>query len=398
MVRHPESDMKSADGALAIIPLVDRRERLVAFRLAGAAASVSTLLAHVGATGIDGMLLLADLRVAQLDDPALAELDPRAWIVQLVGPPGEASELAARLAPHRSRGLRFSVADAAPGSPWLAHLALATHARIEIGSLPAAHLARYLAALGKRGLKTVAGGVRDRTRLAAALATEVDTVEGYWFTGLPADRSDAVPPLYGIVMRALALLRTDRDAAEVEQAIRSDPALAFRLLRYVNSAAFAPRRELGSIEDAIAMLGQRALARWLGLSLVTAKVDRGAGAALAVTAIMRARLMELLSSGADQSAGDAGDAFMAGLFSALDAIVGQPIERVVASVDPPQAVARALLERAGALGALLELVIACEDPNSERIEALIAACGVQPAKLRRAQLDALRWAVNELAQ
>ena len=390
--------MKSSDGALAIIPLVDRRERLVAFRLAGAVASASTLLAHVGATGIDGMLLFADQRVAQLDDPALGELDPRAWIVQLVGPPGEAEELAARLTPHRSRGLRFSVADAAPGSAWLSHLSLATHARIEIGSLPAPHLVRYLAALGKRGLKTVAGGVRDRTRLAAALATEVDMVEGHWFTGLPADRTDAVPPLYGIVMRALALLRTDRDAAEVQQAIRSDPALAFRLLRYVNSAAFAPRRELGSIEDAIAMLGQRALARWLGLSLVTAKVDRGAGAALAVTAIMRARLMELLSTVSDQSAGDAGDAFMAGLFSALDAIVGQPIERIVASVDPPQTVARALLERAGPLGALLELVLACEDPDSEQIDALVAGCGVQAAKLRRAQLDALRWAVNELAQ
>ncbi len=390
--------MKSPNGALAIVALVDRRERLVGFRLAGAGASVSTLLAHVGASGIDGMLLFTDQRVAQLDDPALAELDPRAWIVQLVGAPGAAQELAARLAPHRSRGLRFSVADTAPGSPWLAHLSLATHARVEIGSLPAPHLARYLAALGKRGLKTVAGAVSDRQRFAAALSAGVDAVEGHWFTGLPADRSDAVPPLYGIVMRALALLRSDRDAAEVEQAIRSDPALAFRLLRYVNSAAFAPRRELGSIEDAIAMLGQRALARWLGLSLVTARVDRGAGAALAVTAIMRARLMELLSVGADQGASDAGDAFMAGLFSALDAIVGQPMERIVASVDPPQTVARALLERAGTLGALLELVLACEDPQSDRIDALIAGCGLQPAKLRRAQLDALRWAVNELAQ
>ncbi|MCL4747908.1 MAG: HDOD domain-containing protein [Burkholderiaceae bacterium] len=398
--------MEPAAGSLAIVPIVDRRERMTGIRLAGAGTSASILLAHVGARGIDGVLLFVDRRLSQLDDPALPEFDPRAWIVQLVHGTGDTAELPARLAAHRTRGLRFAIGDAGPGSPWLTQLSCATHARVDIGSLPESHLARYTAALRHRGLKTVAAGVANRAGFAAALAAGFDAVEGHWFTELPDERSDAVAPLYGTVMRALALLRGDRDAAEVELAIRADPALAFRLLRYVNSAAFAPRNELGSIEDAIAMLGQRALTRWLGLSLVTARVERGAGAALAVTAIMRARLMELLRSDAGvgpgeragTSANDASDAFMTGLFSALDAIVGQPMQRIVASVDPQPEVARALLERAGDLGALLELVLACEVPDAARLDTLADRCAVPSAKLQRMQLDALRWAMNELGQ
>ncbi len=402
MVRDQRIEMEPAAGSLAIVPIVDRRERMTGIRLAGAGTSASTLLAHVGANGFDGVVLFVDLHLSQLDDPALPEFDPRAWIAQLVHATGDTAELPARLAPHRTRGLRFAIGDAGPGSPWLAQLSSATHARVDVRSLPETHLARYSAALQHRGLKTIAGGVSNRAGFAAALAAGFDAIEGHWFTELPGERSDAVPPLYGTVMRALALLQNDRDAVEVEQAIRADPALAFRLLRYVNSAAFAPRNELGSIEDAIAMLGQRAVARWLGLSLVTAKVERGAGAALALTAIMRARMMELLRSDADGGAGtspnDTNDAFMTGLFSALDAIVGLPMQRIVASIDPPPEVSRALLERGGELGALLELALVCEVPDANNVDALADRCSVQSAKLQRIQLDALRWAMNELGQ
>ena len=109
--------MELAAGSLAIVPIVDRRERMTAIRLAGAGTSPSTLLAHVGAKGIVGVVLFVDLRLSQLDDPALPEFDPRAWIAQLVRATGDTTEVPARLAPHRTRGLRFAIGDAAPGSP-----------------------------------------------------------------------------------------------------------------------------------------------------------------------------------------------------------------------------------------------------------------------------------------
>jgi EAL and modified HD-GYP domain-containing signal transduction protein len=289
----------------------------------------------------------------------------------------------------------FSLADGSPGSAWLTQVDLFDYVRVDARALPTEHLGRYLSALKRRGPQLIATGLTSREDQRRAQDAGADLFEGYWFERPETGASQGVAPIYGAVMRTLALVRAEAPFREIEQTVRADATLAFRLLRFVNSAAFALPAEIGSIADAIALLGYRQIGRWLGLSLVTAKVDAGAHAPLASTAISRGRLMELLSqSGVDGV--DPGDAFMVGLFSMLDALLDMPMERVVQTLSPPPAVARALLERTGPLGQLLGLIEACEDPSRVRIAELAQALRLEAATLARLRVQALDWAERQL--
>ena len=60
---------------------------------------------------------------------------------------------------------------------------------------------------------------------------------------------------------------------KLENTLKRDPSLAFKLMRYINSPAFGLRVEISSFRHAIMMLGYKRLKRWVALLLATASKD-----------------------------------------------------------------------------------------------------------------------------
>ena len=72
-----------------------------------------------------------------------------------------------------------------------------------------------------------------------------------------------------MTFRLLKLVRDPNTGdAEIEEVLRRDVALSYKLLRMVNSAAVGGR-DIWSIGHALRLLGRDQVARWLGLLLVT---------------------------------------------------------------------------------------------------------------------------------
>ncbi len=63
--------------------------------------------------------------------------------------------------------------------------------------------------------------------------------------------------------------RPDMDFPSLEGIIRRDAYLTFTLLNYINSAYFGLRSSVGSIMQALALLGEREVRRWASLVLIT---------------------------------------------------------------------------------------------------------------------------------
>lgn len=371
-------------------PILDKRERLFGYRLRGLSLEAGEPERHLGPRGLPDLTLFVDVAPGEFDHPALARLEAPRHVAMAHGTLDDAADFTRRAGAVRRRSMRVGVTDAAPGSPWLGQLGNVSFARVDVSRLPHSHLARYAAGLKRLGPKLIAGGLHDRAGFKAALDAGFDFFEGYWFLHPETGESRSVAPVYGTVLRTLSLVRAEAALPQIERAILSDPTLAFKLLRYVNSAAFGLRTEIHTPKDAMNMLGYRPMARWLGLALVTAQVDAGVNASLSATAIVRGRMMESLRAG-PHDAGDPGDAFMVGLFSVMDALFDMPMERVVETLSPPADVASALLQREGPYGPLLRLVQSCEDATPERTAALAADAGVDAGTLSATHLQALAW-------
>ena len=243
-------------------------------------------------------------------------------------------------------------------------------------SLPGPHLAYNIA---------------DTDSLAAVAALGAS-----WFAGDYALRS---PRHHGDtedggsrrrLLALLGLLARDADAQELEVPLKQDPALAYHLFKLVNSAAFGFMAPITSFNQAITLLGRRQLQRWLQLLLYARQQEDGKINALLPLAAVRAAQMESLCQlrGGDRQAQDL--AFMTGVFSLLDTLLGMDMRDIIASLNLDPAVNDALLERSGELGAMLVLAESGAMPSQETL----ACAGVDGETWWHSLLQAYQWAIQ----
>lgn len=190
------------------------------------------------------------------------------------------------------------------------------------------------------------------------------------------------------ILTLLGLLARDADSRELEDQIRQDPALAYHLLKLVNSAAFAVSTQVTSFAQAITVLGRRQLQRWLQLLLYARQQPDGLPNLLLPLAARRGAQLESLSrqAGGERDAQDL--AFMTGVFSLLDRLLHMPMAAIADELYLPEHVAAALVERRGRLGAWLRLT------EAHPTESALEAAGVSPAAWWNSQLHAYHWAIQ----
>jgi EAL and modified HD-GYP domain-containing signal transduction protein len=191
------------------------------------------------------------------------------------------------------------------------------------------------------------------------------------------------------LLALLGLLARDADSRELEILLKQDPALAYHLLKVVNSAAFAPKSPIHSFGQAINVLGRRQLQRWLQLLLYARQQDDGGANALLPLAAVRAARMEALAKarGGDRDQQDM--AFVAGVFSLLDVLLDMPMTEIVSALSLDLDVVMALLDRAGPMGDMLKLVEQ-DMPDSSMLHDL----GIDHETNWRSLLQACHWAIQ----
>lgn len=191
------------------------------------------------------------------------------------------------------------------------------------------------------------------------------------------------------LLALLGLLARDADSRELEILMKQDPALSYHLLKVVNSAAFAPNTPIHSFGQAINVLGRRQLQRWLQLLLYARQQDDGGANPLLPLAAVRAAQMEALVKlrGGDRDQQDM--AFVTGVFSLLDILLGMPMTEIVGALSLDLDVVMALLDRAGPLGELLK-VVEQDRPDSSALHDL----ELDHETWWRSLLQAYHWAIQ----
>ena len=122
-------------------------------------------------------------------------------------------------------------------------------------------------------------------------------------------------------------LRRNAEVNDLENLLKKDAAISYKLLRYINSAGFGMRSEVQSLRHAVSLIGYTPLYRWLTLMLATSSTDESA-AILMQTAIIRGRIVELLGDG-NFSKAEQQNMFVMGMFSLLDRLLGVPMEEAL---------------------------------------------------------------------
>lgn len=381
-------------------PLLDRQENLVGWELQTDEVDLglpeSGLLSLYAALEINRIaehkLLLARIDARALQSDALLDLPKESLILAVRNAGAVTPAMVARLREAWAQGFCLALDDLLYTRENEYLLATAAYVRLDVPRFNALELARETSLLlEKAGVRLIAMNIRSRDEFDACRALPFDYYQGRFFGSTQAA---AQGPLTGERREVIDLLNKvarKAEVVEIEHNFRRDPALAYRMLRYINSPGLGLNREIRSIGHALIVLGYDQLYRWLTLLLFGSEAGQPRDRGLLAQALVRARLCEIL--GVRMLGPKQRDAlFILGAFSMLDALLGMPLAQALGQIRLPPAITEALVDRSGPLASCFALALACETGGSERIRDLALAADLDPGEVNAAQVEALLWA------
>lgn len=242
---------------------------------------------------------------------------------------------------------------------------------------------------GVRRVTTVQADVRTSAELELAFQRGAVAVLGWTFDDPPpaGGQRARMPPDVTVVLDLIRGVEAEEPVGRLEAVLKREPTVGYRLLRFLNSAAFGLAAEIHSFGHALMLLGYQRLKRWLALLLASAGKNPNAQSYL-YAAVRRGLLMEEFG----RAQGDEerrSEMFICGVFSLLDRQLDQPFSELMAQVPVPDAVRLALLGEGGPYGPYLDLVRAIENASVLDIRECSERLLLAPADVNRALLATL---------
>ena len=342
-----------------------------------------------------GHLAFVNLTRPLLVDDAATLLPPSATVLEVredVPIDGAVLEASRRL-----HGLGYALAldDFTADSDAEALLPFAKFVKVDVLSTPIDAWARLARRLLSGGVRLIAEKAETADVVQTAGAAGYTLFQGYFFCKPRTFSAAAVPARRLAYLNLLAALsRPDLTVSQLENLVKHDVSLSYRVLRCINSAAFGLRQEIRSIRQALVMLGTDRIRKWASVWSL-AGLNSGTPETVTV-ALLRARCCELV--GEALSGAEAGsEFFLLGLCSLLDAMLDRPMANALSDMPLPAPIRDALLGASNAARSVLDLVVAYERGAWDEAEGAATAAGLPAAALPAAYADGLRWA-RELSQ
>lgn len=195
------------------------------------------------------------------------------------------------------------------------------------------------------------------------------------------------------LLRLLETAQPDMDA--LTENIQADASVSFRLLAYLNSAAFGFPQQIKSIQQAVSLLGWNRIRNWLRVVLITDTSQHKHISDLMLLSAQRGKFLELLAKDHDYWGFDPNSMHLLGIFSLLDVMLGIPMAEIVSHLPLEARLKSALCGEAGSeYLELLKLARLLEEARWAEAEGMVQQLNLDGNKIRRAFQRAIDWAAE----
>ena len=266
--------------------------------------------------------------------------------------------------------------------------------KIDLTVTPLKTIGPAMGLLRRHPVRLLAEKVETRQQFQDCHDLGFHLFQGYYFARPTTMKHRRIDEGGATLLKLLRLLEEDADIQEIEAAFRGSPGLTYNLLMLVNSVACGLGQRIGTVRQAIAMLGRRQMRRWIQLALFGVHGEPGLDDPLLDSAAVRATFMDQLARhhptlGRLRDAPD--EAFMVGILSLLDRLYDVTMEDLVTSLRLSATVGTALLRREGPLGELLSFVEQMERLEVDQMLDQVGALQITREQVLEAQWKAFAW-------
>ncbi len=287
---------------------------------------------------------------------------------------------------YSAAGYRIALDDFVYSPDYDALLDLADIVKIDVLELGPREIETQLEILAPYDVVLLAEKVETHEHFEYCRKLGFDLYQGFFLCRPNVVSGYRIPANRMATLRLLAKLQDPNVQLDrLEQVIREDLSLSYKLLRLINSAFYSLPQRIESIRQTLVLLGLQQIRSWVSLLTMSSLQDKPGE--LTVTAMIRAKMAERICEEAGQMNADV--AFTIGLFSTLDAMLDMPMEEILDTLGLAEELSQALhCEHRGSLGEVLQCVLAYERGDWQSV----GYRDLSPQDIRMCYLDAIEWA------
>ncbi len=257
------------------------------------------------------------------------------------------------------QGYTIALDDFVFTNEWLPLIEFADIVKLDVMAMPLADTLLMIEKLKPYKIKLLAEKVETLEEFNALKEAGCELFQGFFFSkpNIVAGKRLGVNQTSAIRLLG-AVNKSDVEFDELTQIISEDVGMSFKLLKYINSAAFALPRKVESIQQAITYLGLAQVKLWVNILTMTSIADKPGP--ICQNILIRGKMCELLAS---QHEVDPSQLFLTGMLSALDCMLDMEMEEALEQLPIADEIKQAILNREGIAGEILSSVL-----NYERWE------------------------------
>jgi len=190
--------------------------------------------------------------------------------------------------------------------------------------------------------------------------------------------------------------RPELDFEKLAEIIKREVSLSFKLLRYINSSFFGLRNKISSLKQALVLLGEREVKKWITL-ITLATLGQDKPDELVIQSILRARFCESLGPYCGLSSRSE-DLFLMGLFSLIDTILEKALSEILLEIPIAQDIKRALLGEESLLSGVYQYVLSYERGEWDRLLGQRDSIKIDEGKAATLYMEAVEWSSRFMTQ
>ncbi|MFT7677180.1 MAG: c-di-GMP-related signal transduction protein [Planctomycetota bacterium] len=274
-------------------------------------------------------------------------------------------------------------------------VALADYIKVDFQQVRPGQRAEVVKRWGRQGLTFIAQKVESTLDQEEALEAGYELFQGYYYFKPELTQYKEIPRNRASYVQLMhALFEEEPNLEEVGSIITRDMSLTAGLLRYMNSTAYGTSEEIASIRQALVHLGQRQLKRW-GTLLALTGLGTDKPDELVRTSLIRGRFGELIAEHLGREERTL-EAFLAGLFSTLDALLDMTLKEAVDELSLTESMTNAILGDNSIGGLSTQLARAIEIGDWAMSAMFSKELGIQSQMAHDIYLEAILWGDNSL--
>ena len=289
----------------------------------------------------------------------------------------------------KEAGYTIALDDFVANDPRAELVELADFVKVDLQATSAEERASIVQRFGSPRCRMLAEKVETREEFSVCKKAGFTYFQGYFFRKPELLHAREIPKNQVNYLRLLQAISHDEvEAKEIEDIIKGEASLCYRLLRYLNSAAFSFAAEIHSVRHGLAILGEREVRRWVRL-VATLSAGENKPSDLVLSALVRARYCELLAPKVPHGESDL---FLVGLLSLMDTILQIPMGVVLEGISLDRETRAVLLGQKSQLGPVYQLMLSQEAADWAKVSELCSQLRVPESLATTCHWQAMQWA------